>query len=506
MSVVLLDPRFPAMIPVESVPLLQGDVSYTEEVPVRVRWTILDLGGHAVDDSDVLVTTDLTNDAVRARLSEGEELVKAPSLLVEMEPQRQLEGSGHSEKKAPQMPSASAVKGDFSRHTASRNTATNGEQASVPEEAQASAQKVAAGSGQDEVKNSDSAVESSSGSGEAGADKVVEYSGGGVVDGTVVGTDEHTVAVAGMRRTQRTEVPASVMDEIEDAVALMARAHRQGEWEQSMTHSSLIPFLREETEELARIVDVIEHSVQTKAKDEGEQNVDAEAQGAEAKKITATDTAGSDGESQQDADNGTSSDDRGDVPQWLEQELCMELSDVLLQVLFHAEIANRRGAFDIGHVAGAFVAKLRSRAPYLFESVERQVPKTEQDRLWEEGKKREREEREKSLGADGPAYVELINAKDDVSEGAREHAGALAKQKTANSVQQSVASSSGESGLQAAENVIRDARKLGLSDSEIPMDIRYPLVGLEMDKPGEADRRLKDAVQNFREALKKIQN
>ena len=37
----------------------------------------------------------------------------------------------------------------------------------------------------------------------------------------------YAVAVAGLRRTTRTEVPASVMDEIEDAVALMARALRQ---------------------------------------------------------------------------------------------------------------------------------------------------------------------------------------------------------------------------------------------------------------------------------------
>ena len=491
MSVVLLDPRFPAMIPVEAIPLLSGDVAYSEEVPVRVRWTILDLGGHTNDDADVLVTTDVSNPLVRERLDAGQQLITAPSLLVEMEPQRQLEGSSSSSSndatspsagtssanaqafagtgaagaagagtRGPQMPSAGAVKGDFSKSAGARSGAKSG--------------------AQDDVK----------------------VSGDGYVDGEIVGTDEHTAAVAGMRRTTRTEVPASVMDEIEDAVALMARALRQGEWEQGMTHGSLVAYLREETEELARIVDAMEK----KAGEKADANAHSAAQPGELK--------------------------AGDAPQWMEQELCKELSDVLLQVLFHAEIANRRGAFDIGHVAGAFTAKLQSRAPYLFESVERQVPKTEQDRLWEEGKKRERAEREKSLGKE---YSDLVDAKDKATANVAANVSANASANTsdssatnsaaANSAGQDNAqgqrdephaqtfpaqkpaaqgaAAGGESGLQAAESVIREARELGISDTDIPMDIRYPMVGLEMDKPGEADRRLKDAVANFREILKK---
>ena len=400
MSVVLLDPRFPAMIPVDAVALLSGDVSYTEEVPVRVRWIIADLGGHTVDESDVLVTTDITNPDVQKLLDSGSELITAPSLMVEMEPQRQLEGTpSGTETPQPGMPSESAIKGEFGK----------------PEEK-------------------------------------IEHSGGHVVDGEIVGTDEHTVAVAGLRRTTRTEVPASVMDEIEDAVALMARALRQGVWEQEMTHQSLLPYLREETEELAQIIQAL-----------------------------------------------------GDVeetPQWLEQELCKELSDVLLQVLFHAEIANRRGAFDIGHVAGAFVAKLRSRAPYLFESVERQVPKIEQDRLWAEGKQSERAERKKKLGED---YSTLVGLKDQAARDSHEGATNPAPA-TAAEPQPATASTPstprGASTLEDAEKVIVEARELGYKDADIPMDVRYPMVGLEMDKPGEADRRLSDAVANFRASLK----
>lgn len=418
MSVVLLDPRFPAMIPVEAVTLLSGDVSYTEEVPVRIRWVIADLGGHTVDTSDVLVTTDLQNPEVQTQLQGGDDLISAPSLLVEMEPQRQLESS-----EAPQqsgMPSESAIKGDFSN----------------PQK--------------------------------------VEVSGGQIVDGEIVGTDEHTVAVAGLRRTTRTEVPASVMDEIEDAVALMARALRQGEWEQEMTHQSLLPYLRQETEELAEVVSAME-------------------------KLADSDT-----------------------PKWMEQELCKELADVLLQVLFHAEIANRRGSFDIGHVAGAFVVKLQSRAPYLFESVERVVPKNEQDRLWAEGKERERAERKKTLGED---YAKLIAMKDNAGQAAEEpqRAASTASQpaRTAAATDPAsteapssapvaasnpaVAQQTSTSGLHEAELVIAEARELGLKDSEIPMDIRYPMVGLEMDKLGEADRRLLDAVTAFRTKIRQQQ-
>lgn len=350
------------MLPVDAVPLLGGDVAYTEEVPVRIRWVIADLGGHTVDESEVLVTTDPDNELVAARLKRGEDLVRSPSLLVAMEPDRELEAPG-----------ASAV--------------------------------------EDEVAEF--------------AD--VTVSGGGYVDGEIVGTDEHTVAVAGMRRTTRTEVPGSVIDELEDAVALMTRAVRQGEWEQAQTHASLLEYLREETDELAEVI-----------------------------------AAG-------DADGA-----------YDEQELCRELSDILLQVLFHAEIANRRGAFDIGHVAGAFVAKMRNRAPYLFEEAERPVSREEQDRLWAEGRVREGKEPYKSAHP----VPETVREEPEQEEfpavtGLRAAASPLA----------------------AAEEIISVARAAGLPDTEIPTDIRYPMVGLESDAPGDAENRLMTAVTAFRREL-----
>lgn len=491
MAVVLLDPRFPGMIPVDAVDLLRNDVSYTEEVPIRVRWVIADLGGHTVDESDVLVTTDPENELVLFRLEQGEEMITAPSLAVHLEPSKELEAG-------------SAGASEPSSLDAATSATTAGELGG--------GQGVSGAAGSGGAKHAKSDVD-------ADVDtEDVQYSGGGVVDGEIVGTDEHTVAVAGLRRTARTEVPASVMDEIEDAVALMARSLRQGEWERSMTHQSLMAYLREETDELDRTIEL------------------AQAYGED------------------------------EAPEWLEQDLCSELSDILLQVLFHAEIANRRGAFDIGHVAGAFVAKLRSRAPYLFEEIERDVPRTEQDRLWDEGKKRERSARVEKYGEE---YAEYLERKDAAADKAADNAAnqSAATTKAADEAAEQSGEKSGEgvqeqprtephaktfpavnstqlpqhkaaftgrasgdqpvqaqpsqepsqqvtqhsgpqsgSALAAAEQVIREARQMGLRDADIPTDIRFPMVGLELDEPGESDRRLMDAVSAFRAQLQQLES
>lgn len=519
MTVVLLDPRFPSMIPVEAVSILSGEVSYTPEVPIRVRWVIADLGGSTVFESDVVITTDPNNELVRRLLEDGEKLIASSSLFVQISPNRELE-SGDSpaistvaEQQTPALPSAAAL----------RQAA--GEDGLVSDE-------------MDEERPKHSADD--------------------IVDGEVLSADEHTAAIAGNRRTARTEVPESVLDEIEDAIALMSRSLRQGSWEQSKTHSSLVPYLREEVEELATTI-----ALRDKLEAEGE----------------------------------------GEVPSWAEQDLCEELSDVLLQVLFHAEIANRRGAFDIGHVAGAFVDKLRSRAPYLFEDVERSVEEDEQDELWNRGKKEEVESRREKHGKEYAEYLaqkkaavkptaepadeaqpddaqdaepddtpdddeaqpdeaaadEEADAKPakhrapaDDDESADDEQDAEAddtpdddeaqpddaepeadaeptdEAKSADDAQDVEADAEPEaeadaeptsdakdakqpaplalkyergSALSAAEEVIRVARERGLTDAQIPTDIRYPMVGLELDEPGQAEDRLLKAVQKFRAKL-----
>lgn len=142
-------------------------------------------------------------------------------------------------------------------------------------------------------------------------------------------TADHSVAVA---RELRGEVLIDArLTHVAEAIGVMRRAVGLGEWEQSQTHESLIPYLREETEEFIEAVE------------EG-------------------------------------------AP---EGELLKELGDVFLQVLFHAEIAARRGAWDFGDVAASFVTKMRSRSPYLFNGSKGIVSTEEAERLWAEGKARE---------------------------------------------------------------------------------------------------------------------
>lgn len=47
-------------------------------------------------------------------------------------------------------------------------------------------------------------------------------------------------------------------------------------------------------------------------------------------------------------------------------EIRDELGDILLQVVFHAQIASEEGRFDIDDVAGAIVEKLERRHPHIF--------------------------------------------------------------------------------------------------------------------------------------------
>ncbi|MDN6440208.1 MAG: hypothetical protein L0K27_12145, partial [Corynebacterium nuruki] len=52
--------------------------------------------------------------------------------------------------------------------------------------------------------------------------------------------------------------------------------------------------------------------------------------------------------------------------------------------------------------------------------------------------------------------------------------------------------------LSAADEVIRTARARGYKDADIPTELRFPMLGLETDAPGDAARRLTKAVEQFR--------
>ncbi|MED5813824.1 nucleoside triphosphate pyrophosphohydrolase [Mycolicibacterium sp. 050232] len=82
MTVVLVDPRRPALIPVEALEFLTGDVQYTEEMPIKVPWTLPAARPIYGEDEDnpapVLLSSDPEHPAVKARLAAGDRLIAAP--------------------------------------------------------------------------------------------------------------------------------------------------------------------------------------------------------------------------------------------------------------------------------------------------------------------------------------------------------------------------------------------------------------------------------------------
>jgi len=94
---------------------------------------------------------------------------------------------------------------------------------------------------------------------------------------------------------------------LDDALAIMRDLRARDAWDRAQTHDSLRPYLNEEAHELE--------------------------------------------------DALRSGDDAA---------MRSELGDVLLQVLFHAIIAEERGAFDVADVAGSLVAKMERRHPWLY--------------------------------------------------------------------------------------------------------------------------------------------
>lgn len=86
-----------------------------------------------------------------------------------------------------------------------------------------------------------------------------------------------------------------------------------------------------------------------------------------------------------------------------------ELGDVLLQVLFHAEIARGEGRFDIDDVAHGLATKLRSRHPHVFAGVEVEGA-AEVVANWDALKRAEKPHRESALDGIPPSLPALALA------------------------------------------------------------------------------------------------
>ena len=106
-------------------------------------------------------------------------------------------------------------------------------------------------------------------------------------------------------------------------------------WDKEQTHSSIIPNLKEETEELIEAIQ------------------------------------------------------SGDKKHFKE-----ELGDVLLQVVFHAQIASENGDFDINDVINGISSKLTRRHPHVFGNKKAKTAK-EALKIWKAEKKKEK----KNVGA-----------------------------------------------------------------------------------------------------------
>ena len=102
-----------------------------------------------------------------------------------------------------------------------------------------------------------------------------------------------------------------------------------------------------------------------------------------------------------------------------DEHLAEELGDLLLQVIFHAEIASRAGRFTIEDVIEGIIGKLIRRHPHVFADTS--VEGSEQVlKNWEQIKRKEKRDRENGSVLDGlpkslPALIKARRIQEKVS-------------------------------------------------------------------------------------------
>ncbi|WP_181702649.1 nucleoside triphosphate pyrophosphohydrolase [Chthonobacter albigriseus] len=118
--------------------------------------------------------------------------------------------------------------------------------------------------------------------------------------------------------------------------------------------------------------------------------------------------------------------ERGDLG-----DLCDELGDLLLQVVFHARMAEEAGAFGFPDVVEAITAKMIRRHPHVFGPEEARSPTMAKD-AWKRIKAEEKAARRERLDAQGVAAAPSLL--DDVPAGMTALARAVKLQDKAGSV------------------------------------------------------------------------
>ncbi|KPF43788.1 nucleoside triphosphate pyrophosphohydrolase [Rhizobium sp. AAP43] len=81
-------------------------------------------------------------------------------------------------------------------------------------------------------------------------------------------------------------------------------------------------------------------------------------------------------------------------------DMCEELGDLLLQVVFHARIAEEAGQFDFGAVVAAITRKMIRRHPHVFERSDADTPEAVKAQ-WDKIKQQEKAERTARRAARG---------------------------------------------------------------------------------------------------------
>jgi tetrapyrrole methylase family protein/MazG family protein len=104
-----------------------------------------------------------------------------------------------------------------------------------------------------------------------------------------------------------------------------------------------------------------------------------------------------------------------------DQKILGELGDVLLQVVFHAQVAADRKAFDADDVAAAIAKKMIDRHPHVFGNSGKVKNAEEQLLKWEALKMKEKEHQARKSIVDGvpAAMPALMRAKRVLSKAAR---------------------------------------------------------------------------------------
>jgi ATP diphosphatase len=97
--------------------------------------------------------------------------------------------------------------------------------------------------------------------------------------------------------------------------------------------------------------------------------------------------------------------DRGDLA-----DLCDELGDLLLQVVFHAQMASEQNAFAFGDVVEAITRKMIRRHPHVFADKEGNLASSHVKEVWDRIKAEEKAERAaRRPPEEAPAHKSLLS-------------------------------------------------------------------------------------------------